>query len=243
MISRCKNVSGKPSAKEVFFDRVYSVICSGCENWSWSRAVIDRVKGLENEDPEKTIQDEEGRGRNDAKVRFEDNPNGKEHLETTNEAPTLNGILSRRNLKSNGVGPAEKKHSDADIGKGLSAGVFLAGTEHEAGPRKLHILEAHVVLAQERVRLDKIATLSAGEEERTSRRKKKTNGKTRQNSVTSTTEKRTGDFVQHVVREPNQEDDQRANLGAKRGRENHGVRKDQQEMESDNGMVGWQHQV
>ena len=156
-----------------FFDRVYSVICSGCENWSWSQAVIDRVKGLEYEDPEKTIQDEEERGRNDAKLRFEDNPNGKEHLETTNEAPTLNGIFCRRNLKSNGVGPAEKKTQCCRHWKRSFGWSFLAGTEHEAGHRKLHILEAHVVLARERVRLDKIATLSAGEEERTSRRKKR----------------------------------------------------------------------
>ena len=45
-ISRCKKMPWKIKCQRVFV-RVYSVFCSGCENWSWSQARMDRIRGWE----------------------------------------------------------------------------------------------------------------------------------------------------------------------------------------------------
>ena len=62
-----------------------------------------------NESREKIIQGEEEGRRNGTKLWFTDTPDGKEHLETQNEAPILDGVNYRRNLESDGWSSGEKK--------------------------------------------------------------------------------------------------------------------------------------
>ena len=61
--------------------QVYSVVCFGSENYSWSQAVTDRKKGWETKILRRlSLQDEKDGGRDGASPVYEDD-DGKIHLE------------------------------------------------------------------------------------------------------------------------------------------------------------------
>ena len=139
----------------------------------------EKSEGMGNEDSEKTIQDEEERRRTDAKLLLEDSPGGKEHLETKHETTIFDGVVCRRNLESDGMVQRRKELRDETLEK-----VFR--WRSTTWWRNWHALNMRLdpgnyTYWKQTWRRhnrgcfwDKIANAWAGEEEWTSRPKKKT---------------------------------------------------------------------